>query len=75
MNPFFTPLTVGDLQLPNRLVMAPLTRLADRLTLFNDTSHYDKAGLAIPAIPTARLSKWWDGPAVSRADATPPPGA
>ena len=31
-----------------------------RLTLFNDTSHYDKAGLAIPAVPTARLSKWWD---------------
>jgi broad specificity phosphatase PhoE len=30
-----------------------------RLTLFNDTSHYDKAGLAIPAVPTARLSKWW----------------
>lgn len=31
-----------------------------RLTLFNDTSHYDKAaGLAIPAIPSARLSKWW----------------
>ena len=31
-----------------------------RLSLFNDTSHYDKAGLAIPAPPTARLSKWWD---------------
>jgi len=31
-----------------------------RLALFNDTSHYEKAGLAIPAIPTARLSKWWD---------------
>jgi broad specificity phosphatase PhoE len=31
-----------------------------RLTLFNDTSHYEKAGLAIPAVPTARLSKWWD---------------
>ena len=31
-----------------------------RLTLFNDTSHYDKAGLAIPAVPTARLSKWWN---------------
>lgn len=31
-----------------------------RLTLFNDTSHYDKAGLAIPAVPTKRLSKWWD---------------
>jgi probable phosphoglycerate mutase len=30
-----------------------------RLTLFNDTSHYDQGGLAIPAIPTARLSKWW----------------
>ena len=33
-----------------------------RLTLFNDTSHYDKAGLAIPAVPHARLSKWWDDP-------------
>ena len=31
-----------------------------RLTLFNDTSHYEQAGLAIPAVPTARLSKWWD---------------
>ncbi len=31
-----------------------------RLTLFNDTSHYDNAGLAIPAVPTARLSKWWN---------------
>jgi probable phosphoglycerate mutase len=31
-----------------------------RLTLFNDTSHYTKAGLAIPAIPSSRLSKWWD---------------
>ncbi len=33
-----------------------------RLTLFNDTSHYEKGGLAIPAVPTARLSKWWDAP-------------
>jgi len=31
-----------------------------RLTLFNDTSHYAEAGLAIPAIPTARLSAWWE---------------
>ncbi len=30
-----------------------------RLTLFNDTSHYTEAGLAIPCAPTARLSKWW----------------
>jgi broad specificity phosphatase PhoE len=30
-----------------------------RLTLFNDTSHYDKAGKAIPQVPEARLSKWW----------------
>jgi broad specificity phosphatase PhoE len=29
-----------------------------RLTLFNDTSHYDKA--AIPEIPKTRLSKWWN---------------
>jgi probable phosphoglycerate mutase len=29
-----------------------------RLTLFNDTSHYDEA--AIPEIPKARLSKWWN---------------
>src|SRR5437764_8143322 len=33
-----------------------------RLTLFNDTSHYSAAGKAIPEIPTARLSKWWNGP-------------
>ncbi len=31
-----------------------------RLTLFNDTSHYDKAGSAIPEIPVSRLSKWWN---------------
>jgi probable phosphoglycerate mutase len=31
-----------------------------RLTLFNDTSHYDDGGLAIPTVPSARLSKWWD---------------
>ncbi|MEY2482399.1 MAG: hypothetical protein QOK24_927 [Verrucomicrobiota bacterium] len=31
-----------------------------RLTLFNDTSHYATGGLAIPAVPTARLSKAWD---------------
>lgn len=31
-----------------------------RLTLFNDTSHDDLNGLALPAMPKARLSKWWD---------------
>jgi probable phosphoglycerate mutase len=31
-----------------------------RLTLFNDTSHYQHGGLAIPAVPTARLSSWWN---------------
>ena len=30
-----------------------------RLSLFNDTSHYSEAGLALPAIPTDRLSKLW----------------
>jgi broad specificity phosphatase PhoE len=30
-----------------------------RLTLFNDTSHYAATGNAIPAVPEARLSKWW----------------
>jgi probable phosphoglycerate mutase len=30
-----------------------------RLTLFNDTSHYADAGLAIPAVPNERLSMWW----------------
>jgi broad specificity phosphatase PhoE len=29
-----------------------------RLTLFNDTSHYDED--AIPEIPRASLSKWWN---------------
>ncbi|TCO91903.1 putative phosphoglycerate mutase [Chthoniobacter flavus] len=37
-----------------------------RLTLFNDTSHYMDAGLAIPAVPTARLSKWWHNPPVPK---------
>jgi broad specificity phosphatase PhoE len=31
-----------------------------RLTLFNDTSHYDEEGRAIPEIPEAQLSKWWN---------------
>ena len=31
-----------------------------RLTLFNDTSHYDEAGKAIPEIPEARMSRWWN---------------
>src|SRR6266702_8560474 len=31
-----------------------------RLTLFNDTSHYDKAGKAIPQIPKGQLSRWWN---------------
>jgi len=31
-----------------------------RLALFNDTSHYDHAGSAIPDIPKSSLSKWWD---------------
>jgi broad specificity phosphatase PhoE len=31
-----------------------------RLTLFNDTSHYDEAGQAIPEIPQARMSRWWN---------------
>ena len=31
-----------------------------RLTLFNDTSHYDAEGRAIPETPKASLSKWWD---------------
>lgn len=31
-----------------------------RLTLFNDTSHYDAGGSAIPETPKASLSKWWD---------------
>lgn len=34
--------------------------ISARLTLFNDTSHYAAAGLAIPAVPTSRLSKAWD---------------
>src|SRR5215471_18069220 len=29
-----------------------------RLTLFNDTSHYDKA--SIPEIPKSGLAKWWN---------------
>jgi Fructose-2,6-bisphosphatase len=30
-----------------------------RLTLFNDTSHYDLEGSAIPLVPAGQLSKWW----------------
>ncbi len=36
-----------------------------RLTLFNDTSHYDLAGRAIPRIPEGRLSRWWSEQATS----------
>lgn len=39
-----------------------------RLTLFNDTSHYDLTGSAIPRAPAGQLSKWW-GP--SRTDNEP----
>jgi len=35
--------------------------LRARLTLFNDTSHYDKT--AIPEVPKASLSKWWNASA------------
>jgi probable phosphoglycerate mutase len=38
-----------------------------RLTLFNDTSHYADAGLAIPAVPEARLSKWWNASTLKQA--------
>jgi broad specificity phosphatase PhoE len=31
-----------------------------RLTLFNDTSHYSSTVHAIPSVPGARLSKWWN---------------
>jgi probable phosphoglycerate mutase len=31
-----------------------------RLTLFNDTSHYAPAGVAIPEISKSSLSKWWN---------------
>lgn len=31
-----------------------------RLMLFNDTSHYGEHGLAIPGLPGARLSNWWN---------------
>ena len=31
-----------------------------RLTLFNDTSHYDEAGKAIPEVPHGQLSSWWN---------------
>lgn len=38
-----------------------------RLTLFNDTSHYAEAGLAIPEVPHHRLSTWWDAQAKTSA--------
>lgn len=31
-----------------------------RLSLFNDTSHYQQTGLAIPDPPRDRLSRWWN---------------
>ena len=39
-----------------------------RLTLFNDTSHYEHGGLAIPNPPAARLSNWWNEEPPPRAD-------
>ena len=30
-----------------------------RLTLYNDTAHYSAFGMAIPDVPTGRLSKTW----------------
>ncbi len=32
-----------------------------RLTLFNDTSHYEAGGKAIPDVPAGQLSMWWEG--------------
>ena len=32
-----------------------------RLMLFNDTSHYSEAGLAVPNAPEQNLSRWWSG--------------
>jgi broad specificity phosphatase PhoE len=37
-----------------------------RLTLYNDTSHYSEAGMAIPDMPKNRLSSWWDSPKENR---------
>jgi broad specificity phosphatase PhoE len=37
-----------------------------RLTLFNDTSHYDLVGRAIPEVPTGRLSRWWGARSAER---------
>jgi len=34
--------------------------VSSRLSLFNDTSHYSAAGLAIPGVPTSSLSKTWN---------------
>jgi probable phosphoglycerate mutase len=31
-----------------------------RLSLFNDTSHYSASPSVTPAIPSGRLSRWWD---------------
>jgi probable phosphoglycerate mutase len=39
-----------------------------RLTLFNDTSHYAEAGLAIPDVPKQRLSTWWNAEAQAAGD-------
>ncbi|CAN5883876.1 hypothetical protein BH11VER1_BH11VER1_05650 [soil metagenome] len=36
------------------------------IPLFNDTSHYDQTGLAIPEVPSSRLSKWWAEPEHNR---------
>ncbi len=30
-----------------------------RLTLFNDTSHYNSAESGLPSTPASRLSRWW----------------
>lgn len=31
-----------------------------RLMLFNDTSHYEESGMALPSAPVSRLSPWWN---------------
>ena len=38
-----------------------------RLTLFNDTSHYADAGLAIPGVASARLSRQWSDSTLQQA--------
>lgn len=76
MNPLFTPCSLGDLNLPNRLIMAPLTRgrtAADRIPNDLMVEYYRQrasAGLIISeaTIISEQAAGWVNSPGIYNAE-------